>query len=84
MPRSDDQAGDDATEQPQPQPGRDELSLLLDYIEKHAARIYVRAKVAGKFGNHPLTKLPAAEAIGHVCRFIREREIPFHVIREDK
>lgn len=53
------------------------LPELLDYIEKHASAIYVRAALNGTWGNYALTELPSAVAIPWVLEFIRRGRLPY-------
>lgn len=53
------------------------LAELLDRIEKHADKIYVRAQFNGTWGNHALTELPSAVAILWVLEFIRRGHLPY-------
>lgn len=59
----------------------DEATLDLDdfltLIEENVTRIKVRTQVDGKWCDAVLEELPATLAIKYVCRFIREKRIPF-------
>jgi hypothetical protein len=50
------------------------LPELFDYIEQHSDAIYVRFKLHGNYGNHPLSALPAADALHWVFEFIKKKE----------
>ena len=55
------------------------LDELCDWIEKHAAAIYVREEFRGKWESCRLTELPPMRAIHHALRFIREGRVPVYV-----
>jgi len=57
------------------------LEDLCDYIVSHAAEIYVREKVGGRWGAYSLAELPGELAVKHALRFVREGRIPVRVVK---
>ena len=53
---------------------------LLSFIERYCATIYVRDFVNGEVGTYALAQLPAARALHHAFRWIREGIVPVRVI----
>ena len=49
---------------------------LLDYIERYSATILVREFKNGVIGNWALAELPAATALHHAFRWIRQEIVP--------
>jgi len=59
------------------------IEELCDYILKYADCIAVRENVDGKWGSYWLTELPTKLALKHALSFIKERRIPYMVLRGD-
>jgi hypothetical protein len=60
------------------------LEELCDWIHRYADSIFVRAEVAGKWGNHALSSLPAKEALAHAFRWIKEGRVPVRMLSEEE
>lgn len=52
------------------------LKQLCAYCDEYADYIYVRDNFEGKWGNYPLSKLPADVAVIHVLRWLSEGVFP--------
>lgn len=55
------------------------LSDFCEYILRHAAAIYVRAQLDGKWGNARLSEVPAKQALEHAFRWIVEGRFPVYI-----
>jgi len=58
------------------------LLELLNYIETHAERIYVREPLNGRWGSYALTELPPHRAIHHAFDFLRRGVVPVRVTED--